>query len=309
MKRPEKGQSLLDFPKDYTVIDVETTGYDPRYDVMLEIAAVRMRNGEEVAHFETLIDPGEIIPDFIVELTGITNEELKGAPAEADIMPAFRDFVQDDILVGHSVSFDVNFLYDALIRCGCGPLKNDFVDSLRLGRRICPELEHHRLSDLAAAYGISQPVAHRALADCRTTAAVMAALESDAQKKEIDINAVKKYHSSHSNKSGSRVADIIASSPELAKPWNPLYNKCCVFTGKLDAFTRKEAAQIVVNLGGICADSVTKKTNYLIMGSNEYNPTVKDGKSTKQKKAEALILKGADLQVLSESVFLELLEE
>lgn len=309
MKRPEKGQSLLDFPKDYTVIDVETTGWDPHFDVMLEIAAVRMRNGEEVAHFETLLNPGEIIPDFIVELTGITNEELKGAPVEADIMADFRDFVQDDMLVGHNVSFDVNFLYDALIRCGCGPLKNDFVDSLRLGRRICAELEHHRLSDLAQFYSIPQPIAHRALADCRTTAAVMAALEADAQKKQIDINAVKKYHSSHPNKSGSRVADIVASSPDLANPLNPLYGKECVFTGKLEAFTRKEAAQIVVNLGGICADRVTKKTNYLIMGSNEYNPAVKDGKSSKQKKAEELILKGADLQVLSESVFLELLDE
>ena len=66
---------------------------------------------------------------------------------------------------------------------------------------------------------------------------------------------------------------------------------------------------MVVNLGGFCGDNVTKKTNFLVMGSNEYNPQVVDGKSNKQKKAEALILKGADLQVLSEAVFLEMLED
>lgn len=306
MERNEKGSSLLAFPHDCTVIDVETTGFDPRFDVMLEIAAIRVRNGEEVAHYETLINPGIPVADFITELTGITNEELEKSPDLASVMPEFKNFVQDDMLVGHNVGFDVNFLYDAFVKCGLGPMKNNYVDSLRLGRRILPELEHHRLNDLAVAYSIKQPVAHRALADCKTTVAVMAALEKDAQEKQIDLLAHKKYSG---NRSGSKVADIMASSPDDAKPWNPLYKKQCVFTGKLESLTRKEAAQLVVNLGGLCADSVTKKTNYLVMGSNEYNPTVKDGKSTKQKKAEAFILKGADLQILSESVFLEMLDE
>ena len=73
--------------------------------------------------------------------------------------------------------------------------------------------------------------------------------------------------------------------------------------------TKKEPAQLVSNLGGICTDGVTKKTNFLIMGSNEYHPNVEDGKSSKQKKAETLILKGADLQILSEASFLEMLAE
>ena len=67
--------------------------------------------------------------------------------------------------------------------------------------------------------------------------------------------------------------------------------------------------QAVANIGGICADSVTKKTNYLILGNNDYCASIKDGKSTKQKKAESLILKGQDLQILSESVFFEYINQ
>lgn len=308
MERSEKGKSLLDFPASYTVVDVETTGYDPRFDALIEIAAIKMREGKEVARYETLVNPERPIGDFIEKLTGLTSEELDTAPVIADCLPDLVDFVQDDIIVAHNANFDINFLYDALVECGYTPLKNDFVDTLRISRIVRPELEHHRLQDLAEVYGIPQPVAHRSLADCQTTVAVLAALAQDADEKRVDFNTIKKS-SSGNHASGSKVAGIVAASPNDAKPWNPLYKKQCVFTGKLEALTRKEAAQLVVNLGGFCGDNVTKKTNFLVMGSNEYNPQVVDGKSNKQKKAEALILKGADLQVLSEAVFLEMLED
>ncbi|MBE6882311.1 MAG: exonuclease, partial [Ruminococcaceae bacterium] len=88
-----------------------------------------------------------------------------------------------------------------------------------------------------------------------------------------------------------------------------VYGKCFVFTGILEKMLRKEAMQIVVNMGGFCGDTVTKKTNYLVLGNNDYCSTIKDGKSTKQKKAEALILKGEDIEVISENVFYEMIEE
>ena len=71
---------------------------------------------------------------------------------------------------------------------------------------------------------------------------------------------------------------------------------------------RKEAMQKVVNLGGLVGDSVTKKTNYLILGNNDYCKSIKDGKSSKQKKAEELKLKGYDIEVISENVFYDMLE-
>ncbi len=90
---------------------------------------------------------------------------------------------------------------------------------------------------------------------------------------------------------------------------HPLYNKTCVFTGVLEKVDRKQAMQIVANLGGICGDSVTSKTNYLILGNNDYCRSIKDGKSSKQKKAEILKLKGNDIEIIPENVFYEMIEE
>lgn len=304
MERAEKGSSLLQIPVSYTMIDTETTGLDPQYDKIIEMAAIKIRDGKEVARYETLVNPEQPIDDFIADLTGITNEELSTAPVAADCLPDFVDFIGEDIVVGHNVHFDINFIYDALLACGYAPIKNDFVDTLRLSRRVRPDLEHHRLCDMAAAYSVPQPVAHRSLADCQTAIGVLDALAADAAAREIDLQAHKKHYGA----SASKVSDIVAHEG-CERPDSPLYGKVCVFTGKLDTLTRKDAAQLVADLGGICADGVTKKTNFLIMGTNEYCPTIVGGKSTKQKKAESLILKGADLQILTENVFLDMLAE
>ena len=74
MERTEKGTSLMQIPASYTVIDTETTGYDPRYDQIIEMAAIKIRDGKEVARYETLVNPERPIDDFIADLTGITNE-------------------------------------------------------------------------------------------------------------------------------------------------------------------------------------------------------------------------------------------
>ena len=87
-----------------------------------------------------------------------------------------------------------------------------------------------------------------------------------------------------------------------------LYGRNCVFTGKLERFSRKEAAQIVNNMGGHCENNVTKNTNFLIVGDFDYGSNVKGNKTGKLKKAEGLILKGQDLQILSESAFYDLVE-
>ena len=95
--------------------------------------------------------------------------------------------------------------------------------------------------------------------------------------------------------------------------YNPFYKKHCVFTGTLKKMTREEAAQIVANLGGFSQNTVTAKTNFLIIGNYEmenynYRFTIKDGKSTKHKKAEQLILKGSDLQIITENIFYDMIE-
>ena len=102
--------------------------------------------------------------------------------------------------------------------------------------------------------------------------------------------------------------DIIPQTEDFDET-HPLYNKVCVFTGVLEKMERKKAMQIVANLGGVCGDSVTNKTNYLILGNNDYCKSIKGGKSSKQKRAEELKIKGNDIEVISEDVFYDLIEE
>ncbi|WP_168163133.1 BRCT domain-containing protein [Facklamia sp. HMSC062C11] len=90
---------------------------------------------------------------------------------------------------------------------------------------------------------------------------------------------------------------------------NLLYGKVCVITGTLEYLFRREAMQIIADIGGINADNVTKKTNYLILGNFEYNSILKGEKSLKLKKAEKYILEGQDLKILSENVFYDLIDE
>lgn len=300
--RPHKGKSLLIFPVDYTVVDIETTGLDPRWDEIIELSALRVRNGEVCGRFSTLVKPENQISDFITCLTGIANEDVADAPTIVEALPGFLGFIGADIIVGHNVHFDVNFIYDAATIHTGKPVTNDIVDTMRLSRHILPQLKHHRLHDVADALGIDPAGAHRGLVDCETTHAALQGLRAVADLSGINLTSISA--ATH----GVRAADITAE-PGRERPDSPLYGKVCVFTGTLERMQRKEAMQLVVNLGGTCGDNVTAKTNFLILGNNDYCTTIKDSKSTKQKKAEALILKGNDLQILSETAFYDMISE
>ena len=299
-----KGKSLLNFPTDFTVVDLETTGTDPRFDDMIEICCIKYRNNTEIERFQSLIQPddGANIPEFITTITGITNEMLKTAPHFSEIADQVFTFIENEVLVGHNVNFDINFLYDWFFYNQNKKINNDYVDTLRLSRWILPELSHHRLIDLCEYYSIDS-IHHRSAADCESTKIVLDRLKNDAELRDV------KFKKS-SGKGGTKL-DLreIHGDETLFLEDHPFYKKNCVFTGKLEKFERKDAAQLVCNIGGICENGVTSKTNYLIVGDFDYSANIKDGKSTKLKKAEQLILKGQDLQIISENTFYCMLED
>lgn len=300
--RTHKGKSLLVFPHDYTVVDIETTGLDAAFDEIIEIGALKVRADEVVDRFSTLVKPLGEIDEFITELTGITNDMVAEAPSIAEVLPSFLEFIGSDVFVGHNAHFDVNFIYDNVERISENHFSNDIVDTLRLSRHILPELKHHTLDAVAEHFGIVRNHAHRGIGDCDATFAVLQALSGYAAEHGIDLSAIQR----HAPK--VRAADIVATT-DVQDPDNVLFGKVCVFTGALDTMTRAEAMQIVVNLGGICGDSVTKKTDYLILGNNSYGISHVEGKSSKQRKAEDLILKGQELQIISEAVFMDIVSE
>lgn len=167
--RESKGKSLIEDLNDYTVVDIETTGMNWNICNILEISSLKVRNKKIVDEYSELINPHEPIPYFIRNLTGITDEMVYDAPELDEVLIKFKEFLKDDIIVGHNVNFDVDFLYDNFMNVLDEPLTNDFVDTLRISRKLLPELEHHKLDNLTDYYGIKARDKHRALNDCILT--------------------------------------------------------------------------------------------------------------------------------------------
>lgn len=317
-----KGKSLIEFPDNYTVVDLETTGLEFQYDDIIEISAVKVRNNAIADKFSSLVQPpmrtmycrdsdGELverscyISDFISDLTGITNEMLETAPNIKEVLPSFKDFVGDDILVGHNiVSFDGNFLCCAFQKHLNAEFCNDYVDTRRISRWILKNLDHHRLSDIAAFFGIEYEGAHRAEKDCMITNDCFAMLKSETAKQYGSIDAFIDFVREKKRRRDRSVhAKDIETALDEIDIENPFYGKYCVFTGKFDKITRKEAMQIIKNLGGENEDTITKKTNFLIIGDVDFSKSIKDGKSTKMKKAEKYKEAGQEIDVISEDTF------
>lgn len=306
--RNEKGKNLAVFPDNFCVLDLETTGLSPVYDDIIEIAVLKIRNNTVVDCFSTLCNPGYPIDNIITELTGITNEMLLSAPSLNEVLGETLSFIGEDIIVGHNVNFDINFIYDNSEKILGKAFKNDYVDTMRLFRKIKPELEHHRLKDLIETYNLEGGSQHRALSDCEYTLKGFLAIKNDVSNSYISFDDFYSlFKRSYSNKRKLDLSKLEAAG--VPNPDSPLYGKVCVFTGTLSQFSRSEAAQLVTNIGGICANGVTKKTNYLILGNNDYCSTIKDGKSNKQKKAEEYKLAGYDIEILPENEFYSMLME
>ena len=296
-----KGCSRIEALKDYTVIDVETTGLDPKYDRIIEIAAAKVRNCEVCDTYSSLIDPQVPIDAFIKWKTGISNDMVAGMPTIQQAIEPFLAFIGQDILVGHNVNFDINFIYDSAADALGKSVGNDYIDTMRIARALHRDLPHHRLEDCLAVFGIQNDTAHRALPDCVATQRLYAALADELVEKGIPAQI-------RASRPRASLKDLVAESTDFDES-GPVFGKVFVFTGTLELMLRKDAAQMVVNAGGQCGDNVTKKTNYLVLGNNDYCSTIKDGKSTKQKKAEDLISKGADLEILSEDAFYDMILE
>lgn len=407
MIREHKGNSLLETRDTYTVIDIETTGFDPNKDKIIEIGAIKVKNGEVVDTYSTLINV-DYIPDFILNLTGITMEKIYSAPKIEEIILEFYNFLGDSVLVGHNIHFDINFLYDNILSLTGNFLSNDFIDTLRLSKKYIKNISNYKLPTLIKELKLDSDGSHRALVDCYTTKNLydllckQESIITEKQKLELErlknntnldfidkkfvVKGTLKYNSFAFLKEVSKIfsfnigeifyknsdylilnqskynryinrkysddmfydqlyhkaeqletdgtlkvlsetmfydlfnisyekkcknkplkaTDIVPETEDFDET-HPLYLKTCVFTGTLEQMTRNEAMQKVVNLGGFIRNGVTTKTNYLILANNNYHPLLKDGKSSKQKKAEQLKAEGLDIEILSEDVFYDLI--
>lgn len=301
LEKLHKTKSRLEFPDSYVAIDLETTGLHPRYDAIIEVAGVKIENGQETGRFQSLVKPHNWIDARIVQLTGITNEMVRSAPEPKGILPAFFDFIGDMPVVGHNINFDMNFLYEYASWLRPEPFTNDYVDTIQLSRRLYPDLPDRKLATLVSYLGVSVQGAHRALEDCLAAQACFHKMKEEAGR----LGGIPKLDWEHW---GSLSKTITPGTVDFNVD-SPIFGRSFAFTGKLERMTRKQAMQAVADVGGILCDGVIASTNYLVLGNNDYCKALQGGKSNKQKKAEKMQLEGADIAVISEDVFYDMLQD
>lgn len=164
---------------DFTVVDVETTGWAPDEAGITEIGAVRVHDGRVVAEYSSLVNPGTPVPPAITELTGISDQMLASAPPIAAVLPGLLAFAEGSVITAHNAPFDLGFLTAACSGMGRAWPAFEVLDTVRLARHLMAtpqEVPDRKLATLASFFGTPVRPSHRALDDARATAAVLARL-------------------------------------------------------------------------------------------------------------------------------------
>ncbi|EKU50482.1 PolC-type DNA polymerase III [Staphylococcus massiliensis] len=169
----------------YVVFDVETTGLSNQYDKIIELAAVKVHNGEIIDKFERFSNPHEKLSETIINLTHITDDMLKDAPEIDEVLTEFKAWVGDSIFIAHNASFDMGFIDTGYERLGFGPSSNAVIDTLELSRTVNTEYGKHGLNFLAKKYGVELTQHHRAIYDTEATAYIF--IKMLKQLKELNV--------------------------------------------------------------------------------------------------------------------------
>ena len=283
---------------DYCVLDLETTGFSPHNDRIIEIGILKVNDDIVVEKYSQLVNPHCAISSTITRKTGITNDMVNDKPSLSDIKDDVLSFIGDRIIIGHNTSFDINFLEKQMsINI---PIK--YIDTCCFSKRVYPELENHKLDTLVAYLHLSNNE-HRALADCISEKELYDAIKLEMTRKGLTIESLWPKKSSNSKRTHSSIV-----SPEDYKPDpdNFLYKKNVVITGTLKHLTREYANQCIEAAGGFPKNDVNKKTDYVVVSDEAYCDP--ENKSKKQIKAEAFKEKGSDLEIIDESTFYDFLK-
>ncbi|HEY8346314.1 MAG TPA: PolC-type DNA polymerase III [Symbiobacteriaceae bacterium] len=174
ISRPPKDLPISE--AEFVVLDIETTGFSPIGDDIIEVGAVRFRNGQIGESFQRFIKPSKPIPEDVQKLTHITPDMVENAPGPEEVLREFFDFVGDAIIVAHNAQFDYSFLRYHRQKYLGEEFNNPVLDTLILGRSLLPELKSHSLAALTKELGIPLVDHHRADADAKTAAMVLAKL-------------------------------------------------------------------------------------------------------------------------------------
>ncbi len=153
---------------DYVAFDLETTGFNPVVNKIIEIGAVKVKDGQIIDKFSELINPEIIIPEVITQVTGIDNDMVQGKRRVEDVVRDFVDFCDCDVILGHNLPFDYSFISANVYNLGIS-FKKAGIDTLKIARKHLSSLESRKLDFLCAYYGIEDKEHHRAYNDAYVT--------------------------------------------------------------------------------------------------------------------------------------------
>ncbi len=173
----------------YVVVDVETTGFAPPADRVIEIAMVRVQGGRITDKYDTLIDPRRPLPGQISRLTGISYSMLAGQPTFDEACQDVLDFLGDSVFVAHNAPFDWRFVQSEVIQSTGRKLLNPRLCTAALARRLVPELDRRNLDEVARFFNLSFQARHRALGDAEVTADVLLRMFGRAAERGINTLA------------------------------------------------------------------------------------------------------------------------
>lgn len=163
----------------FVALDVETTGFSPIFNELIEVSAIKYEDNKKIDSLTTLIKPKGDLPEEITKLTGITIEMLKDAPSCEEVMPKLIDFIGNNKIVAHNANFDYSFLQN---KSNNSFAKNEVIDTLKLSKKMYPNLPNHKLNTISKEIGITEDGYHRAEFDTECCAKIYIKYLEDLKK-------------------------------------------------------------------------------------------------------------------------------
>ena len=265
--------NILDCPLEktaFSVVDLETTGLSPNRNRVIEIAIIKIENLKISDKLHYLINPQTYIPPFITSLTGISNDDVIGAPTFSDIVDEIISFTDNTILTAHNLSFDSSFLNTEFMISGREFINEHTCCTLKISRKIFPTLKSKSLSSVAQSLNLKNVNAHRALGDAEITAKILLRMIKDLQKSD-KIETAGEFLS---YQKGLNESPLLNIKKELQQDYRDLPNAPGIYY-----FTNKKDEIIYVGKAKSIRDRV--KTYFSISANSKAKKIIKQASRLK----------------------------
>ena len=279
------------------------------------IGYVVEENGEIIKEEEILVNPATKFSPMTIKIHGITPIDVANSPTWDKVWPSVQEYITDDTLViGHNLrNTELSCIRQECERYGmeipefAKRNSTKVYDTLRLSQKLNKDLDNHKLSTLADKYNIELNH-HNALSDARACLELFNIFQKTLDFSSLDLDQpLNKPKSSSKNRFHPQYSKTLTPNTSDFDKSHILYNKKIILTGSFDNLSRKDASQIILDLGGMLGERVTLDTNYLVLSNTSFTE-LQDGKmTTKTKKACEYRDKGIDINIISEDNFLELI--